>query len=394
METNHIDTTQLSDTNDDNHENMYVEEEGIHNSSSFVDETIAITDDNTSEDMLLNELYTEIEGMEYIQYTLETEIQEKTLRIQQLRSKQQQNDILLPAAVMMKEEENVVANANIDDAAMIVEEEESEDPFVAMYQTALRTRNQFQERIHFLKTKKLAPLNQYLTMLSKQQTEYRDTKHQWRYQPYRNRIQSEWKQILLDPTPDIEILLPCEFDPKSVQNDTDDELPLTVFMTDLPSHWHAHLKGPKDSVYEKGIFTLDIHIPNDYPYKPPHICFLTPIYHCNIANDHTGIVCLDLLASQWSPAMTIAKTLLAIQSMLTSPDIEDALNPVMAVQYQLDRIEFDRIATEWTQLYASSEQAEIVYTTNHEQERTLKRQLAIAAMTTATESQATDLLKD
>jgi ubiquitin-protein ligase len=39
--------------------------------------------------------------------------------------------------------------------------------------------------------------------------------------------------------------------------------------------------GPPDSVYENGVFFLNVLIAG-YPWKPPKIKFITPIYHPNI----------------------------------------------------------------------------------------------------------------
>lgn len=73
-------------------------------------------------------------------------------------------------------------------------------------------------------------------------------------------------------------------------------------------HWTATIMGPKDSPYEKGVFVLDIHFPESYPFKPPKVTFTTKIYHCNVNGN--GNICLDILNAQWSPALTISKVLL------------------------------------------------------------------------------------
>lgn len=63
--------------------------------------------------------------------------------------------------------------------------------------------------------------------------------------------------------------------------------------------------GPPESPYQGGVFFLTIHFPTDYPFKPPKVAFTTRIYHPNINSN--GSICLDILRSQWSPALTISK---------------------------------------------------------------------------------------
>ncbi|KAK9751417.1 Ubiquitin-conjugating enzyme [Popillia japonica] len=80
-------------------------------------------------------------------------------------------------------------------------------------------------------------------------------------------------------------------------------------------HWQATIMGPPDSPYQGGVFFLTIHFPTDYPFKPPKVAFTTRIYHPNINSN--GSICLDILRSQWSPALTISKGKVKIILILT-----------------------------------------------------------------------------
>lgn len=114
--------------------------------------------------------------------------------------------------------------------------------------------------------------------------------------------------------------------------------------------WDAMILGPSDSPYSGGMFNLEIHFPIEYPFKPPKVTFLTKIYHPNISA--SGSICLDILKSQWSPALTINKVLLSICSLLTDPNPNDPLVPDIARQYTNDRNAFNITAREWTDNYA------------------------------------------
>ncbi|XP_009333368.1 PREDICTED: ubiquitin-conjugating enzyme E2 T [Pygoscelis adeliae] len=102
----------------------------------------------------------------------------------------------------------------------------------------------------------------------------------------------------------------------------------------------AQILGGADTPYEKGIFNLEIVVPERYPFEPPKIRFLTPIYHPNI--DSAGRICLDVLKlppkGAWRPSLNISTLLTSIQLLMAEPNPDDPLMADISSEYKYNRL--------------------------------------------------------
>jgi ubiquitin-protein ligase len=126
---------------------------------------------------------------------------------------------------------------------------------------------------------------------------------------------------------------------------------LSAYMDeDQPTKWKVIFFGPSDSGFENGVFKLNIDFKGKYPFEPPTCVFETKIYHPNI--DSYGRICLDILKTNWSPALSVAKLVLSIISLLTDPNPNSPLNGEAAQLYLHNKEAYINKQIEYTKKYA------------------------------------------
>jgi ubiquitin-conjugating enzyme (huntingtin interacting protein 2) len=50
------------------------------------------------------------------------------------------------------------------------------------------------------------------------------------------------------------------------------------------THLKGSFKGPPGTSYEDGTYIIDIHIPSEYPFRPPVMKFDTKVWHPNVSS--------------------------------------------------------------------------------------------------------------
>ena len=130
--------------------------------------------------------------------------------------------------------------------------------------------------------------------------------------------------------------------------------------------WKVDMRGPKNTPYEEGLFTILIIFPKDYPKHGPEFKFLNKIYHLNVdcgENTHPdsfGHISLYTL-NCWittgkvhkRPIYSIKFALLDIFSLFYKQGVDSAYDEKMAYLYISNRQKFDEEARKWTKQYAS-----------------------------------------
>ncbi|UMM16461.1 hypothetical protein L5515_013463 [Caenorhabditis briggsae] len=106
------------------------------------------------------------------------------------------------------------------------------------------------------------------------------------------------------------------------------------------------------SLFKDLIFTLDLDVSLDYPFKPPFLKFCHPVYHPNIDPVTHEICSPMLLQENWKPETTIEDVLLNVIVLLNEPDIFRPVNFEAAADYINDKAiymaKFNEVVKKWT----------------------------------------------
>lgn len=112
-------------------------------------------------------------------------------------------------------------------------------------------------------------------------------------------------------------------------------------------HWRCNITGANSTLFEGIILELDVLFPEDYPFRPPRIKFVNPIFHPNVDLE-TKQLHLSIFREDWSPALTVEKLFLTISSVIHEPLIDLATaNDLAAKIYESDRSSYEQIVTEY-----------------------------------------------
>ncbi|XP_035500717.1 ubiquitin-conjugating enzyme E2 T [Scophthalmus maximus] len=116
----------------------------------------------------------------------------------------------------------------------------------------------------------------------------------------------------------------------------------------------AQIVGGTGTPYEGGLFSLEIKVPERYPFEPPKMRFLTPIYHPNI--DNSGRICHDALKlppkGAWKPSLNISTVLSSIQLLMAEPNPDDPLMADISSEFKYNKQLFMEKARKWTREHA------------------------------------------
>ena len=112
---------------------------------------------------------------------------------------------------------------------------------------------------------------------------------------------------------------------------------------------NGKIVGPAGTSYEGGTFHLSFENPDNYPFSPPKVRFITKIWHPNVSTV-TGTIYMNILKDDWFSIMGLETVVFSLRAAMSAPEPQNA--GVVASQYKGDREKFNNIAQYWAHKYA------------------------------------------
>ncbi|KAJ0984863.1 hypothetical protein J5N97_003219 [Dioscorea zingiberensis] len=127
-----------------------------------------------------------------------------------------------------------------------------------------------------------------------------------------------------------------------------------VELTDDEMKNYVYFHGPKDSLYQGGLWKLGVQLPDDYPYKPPSILFTNKIYHPNV-DEESSLICLDVIHESSSPMFGLLNVFeVFLPQLLLYPNPSDPLNDEATGLMMSDLPVYELRVKEYCEKYAKS----------------------------------------
>lgn len=135
----------------------------------------------------------------------------------------------------------------------------------------------------------------------------------------------------------------------SIQNDAGDYVSIELDGDDI-TKWTVKMKGPPNSPYSNGIFSLSFDF-KSYPFKPPVVKFITRVYHPNVKTD-TGEICTGLLEEDWAPTLNTLHCINVVRNLMAHPELDHPLETEIAQQYSENLKDYEKTALKYTKDFA------------------------------------------
>ncbi|KAL3094845.1 hypothetical protein niasHS_006140 [Heterodera schachtii] len=109
--------------------------------------------------------------------------------------------------------------------------------------------------------------------------------------------------------------------------------------------WTVGIFGPPGTLYQGGYFKAHLKFPTNYPYSPPTMRFIHPVWHPNVYEN--GDICISILhppvddphsgempSERWNPTQSVRTVLLSVISLLNEPNTSSPANVDASVMYR------------------------------------------------------------